>query len=361
MIDILNEVNKNGENCSGCGACFNACSMDAIVKEENEQGFLYPIVIAEKCIECGKCVKVCPELNPYKGNSDEPRVYSMRAENVIRKESSSGGVFTLLANYFIENDGIVCGAEMDENFSVRHICVNDKKNLSKLKKSKYVQSDTEYVYREIEGYLEKGRKVLFTGCPCQVAAARSYFSKNTEGLYLVDIFCHGVPSNKMLKDYINENFNNITEVEFRNKRNGWRCDQFWTIDNNGTYKAYSWATSSFVTGFLNNIALRDGCEDCQFCGHQRQGDLSIGDFWRVADWDKDQDDGMGTSAVLINSEKGEELFEAIKDLSIDINNKNIDNVSMSVLSMGMTGDYEVAIEEGATMVRVGTGIFGERA
>lgn len=319
MIDVLNEVNKSGKNCSGCGACLNICPMNAISKGENKQGFFYPKVEADKCIGCGKCTKVCPVLNPYEGNVEEPIAYSMRAEDEIRKESSSGGIFTLLANYILDRDGIICGAEMDKDFSVAHVCVDSKEKLSKLKKSKYVQSDTGYIYREIEEHLKNGKRVLFTGCPCQVAAARNYFKNNADNLFLVDIFCHGVPSNKMLKDYINENFSldKISEVQFRNKEKGWRCDHIWTVDKYGTCKGYSWATSAFVTGFLNNIALREGCDNCQFCGHQRQGDLSIGDFWRVAEWDQKQDDGKGTSAVLINSEKGRQLFDAIKDHCLD--------------------------------------------
>ena len=159
MIDILSEVNKSGKKCSGCGACLNICPMDAISRVENEQGFFYPKVVSDKCVGCGKCTKVCPELNPYEENNEEPIAYSMRASDEIREESSSGGIFTVLANYILENEGIVCGAEMDEDFSVRHVCIDNKNDLSRLRKSKYVQSNTGHIYREVEEYLQNGKKV----------------------------------------------------------------------------------------------------------------------------------------------------------------------------------------------------------
>ena len=313
MNNILTQLEQLKKKCTGCGACYNICPVKAIEKEYDAQGFFYPEISVDKCIKCNKCLQVCPKINPYTKNNIKPKCYAAMANDDVRLESSSGGMFTLLANLILETNGVVCGVEMSSDYSVKHICVYNKSQLYKLQKSKYVQSNTGMIYNEVKKLLDEGKKVLFSGCPCQVAAARNYFGDNDQ-LILVDILCHGVPSEKMWKDYISENFNTkkLVNIEFRSKLNGWRAEQLRAFYSNGTSEAIPWPESAYEEGFQRNISLRDGCEDCEFAGFQRQGDITLGDFWHIEDFDLDMNDKKGTSVILINNKKGEDLFDAIK-------------------------------------------------
>ncbi len=316
MVELLA---SQGKYCTGCGACYNVCPKDAIWMEKNPQGFLYPVIDQSLCIHCKKCEQVCPKLGTDVSNAPEPACYAARAQDDVRAISSSGGIFTLLARWVLAQGGIVCGAAMEADYHVHHICVSDEAGLERLRKSKYVQSDTEHVYREIAQYLKQGRTVLFTGCPCQVAAARKYFAK-AQNIYYVDILCHGTPSQQMWQDYIHENFdlNKVKSIDFRNKKNGWRSDQLYVRWNDGSSSTIPWPESAYEEGFQRNISLRDGCEDCEFGGHQRQGDLTIGDFWRVEQYDPQLNDRKGTSVILVNNGTGQKMLEAITPELLDL-------------------------------------------
>lgn len=317
MLELLKAKNKY---CTGCGACYNICPKDAIHMEPNPQGFLYPMIDEEICIHCKKCEQVCPKLGTDIQNAQEPDCYAARAKDDVRAVSSSGGMFTVLARWILAQGGVVCGAAMEEDYKVHHICINDEEGLEKLRKSKYVQSNTEYIYREIAGYLKEGRKVLFTGCPCQVAGARKYFGKSEENIYYVDILCHGTPSVQMWQDYLYENFDveKIASIDFRNKKIGWRADSIVIDWKDGTSQTFPVAKSAYEEGFQHNISLRDGCEECEFAGHQRQGDLTIGDFWGISRYQKELNDGKGTSVVLVNNAVGQQILGAVATQLIDL-------------------------------------------
>ena len=314
-MDLLGLLKDRNALCCGCGACYNICPKDAISKISDPQGFLYPCIDKSACIDCGQCERICPKLHWYTGNAKEPECFAARAHDDVRFFSSSGGIFTLLAEWILDQGGIVCGAAMEKDYSVHHICVDNKQDLAKLRQSKYVQSDTEFVFREIATALkaDRTRKVLFTGTPCQVAAARNFFGKN-ENVYFADVLCHGVPSEQMWKDYIKENFDAsmVERIEFRSKRNGWRADQLRVFYNDGTSAPIPWPESAYEEGFQRNISLRDGCDNCEFAGKQRQGDLTMGDFWRVEDYNPLLNDHKGTSVILVNNEKGQVLLESIR-------------------------------------------------
>lgn len=312
MINLLGALAKQGKFCTGCGACYNVCPFGAIEKVPDAQGFLYPQVDNELCTECGACTKVCPKLHPPQAQ-ETPLCYAAMAEDDVRWQSSSGGMFTLLAEWVLAQGGVVYGAAMEKDYNVHHICVEKVDDLAKVKKSKYVQSDTEKVYSEIKMHLKNGQLVLFTGTPCQAAAARTVLGEDVN-LFIADILCHGVPSVQMWRDYVNENFDvgKVETIEFRSKLNGWRSERLRVFYHDGTSQAIPWSESAYEEGFQRNISLRDGCEDCEFAGRKRQGDITMGDFWHVEDIDASWNDRMGTSLLLVNNSKGRFLLDKIR-------------------------------------------------
>lgn len=302
------------EECCGCGACYNKCPKDAIEMVFDEEGFLYPQVDFEKCIECGLCQQVCPSISATYKNSDKPKVYATWAEDEIRKKSSSGGMFTLLAEFILKEGGVVCGAAFDENIRVKHILIDDIKDLPRLRGSKYVMSDTKRVYGEIVEKLEEGKKVLFCGCPCQVAGMLSYAKKEYENLYTLDLLCAGATSPGLFEKYKKEvhGTREIESVDFRNKKwYGWPASMTVTYKNGKVYKRAK-EEDVFYKYFLNNLAKRPFCDTCKFSRLPRQGDITLGDFWGIDKYKKKLDDGLGTSVMTINNEKGKWLFEQIK-------------------------------------------------
>lgn len=304
------------ENCFGCSACLNRCPVDAITMVENSEGFLFPQIAQEKCVKCGKCLSACPAANTSYINSADPECYAVMAENNIRLQSSSGGVFTLLANFVLEKDGYVCGAAFSDDYSeVNHIIISDNEGLEKLRGSKYVQSNIQMVYRNIEEILVKGSPVLFTGCPCQVAGLYSYLQKDWANLYTVDLVCHGVPSPKAYKKFLQEREQqqgNVKKVAFRDKsKYGWNHSI--TIEfYNGDIDYLSRNKSSWLSSFLKLLTLRKSCGNCPYAKIPRQGDMTIADFWDIDKYKKELDDGKGTSLVLVNNKKGKILLEELK-------------------------------------------------
>lgn len=313
-MDLLNTLKDNGKMCTGCGACNNVCPVGAISMKPDKYGFLYPEIDGSMCIDCGKCEKTCPKLGYQNTNRENPSCFAVMADDETRMNSSSGGVFTILARWFLNHDGVVCGATMGEDYYVKHICIQKHEDLPKLQKSKYVQSDIGYVYREMETYLKKGRYVLFTGCPCQVAAVKKIFKDKYERLFCADILCHGVPSPQMWQDYLEENFNlqEVENIEFRNKNDGWRCDRLYVKFTDGSQKFIPRPESAFVDGFLSNLTLRESCAECEFCSVQRTGDISMGDFWGIANYEPSLHSPKGTSGLLVNNGKGQALIDAVK-------------------------------------------------
>lgn len=313
MNSIL-ELCKN-KTCTGCYACESICPNNAITFVNDLQGFSYPHIDSKKCVNCSKCEKVCPKLSPPKSNDRVDTCYAAMANDSIRQDSSSGGVFTVLANAIIESGGVVCGATMDDNYDVYHYIVDKKEDLALLRKSKYVQSSTKGIYSKAKKYLVEGKKLLFSGCPCQIAAARNLLSDYRDQILYVDIICHGVPSNQMWKDYLHENFNlkQIQNVEFRSKLNGWRSDQLRVFWNDGSSQPILWGDSAYEEGFQRNITLRQSCINCEFSGLERQGDLTIGDYWQCEKYLPELNDRKGTSLLFINNKYGYEFVDKLKN------------------------------------------------
>lgn len=310
------ETKVSEAQCAGCCGCENICPVDAITMIENKEGFIVPSVDKERCVECGKCVASCPALNVKYVNKSKPDVYAVRSSDQIRKNSSSGGMFTLLAESVFKNGGIVYGAAFDENMQLRHTSARTMPELAPLRGSKYVQSNTSAVYREVKDELESGRQVLFTGTPCQVAALNSFLDREYENLFTVDVLCHGVPSQYELNKYIDELYQKLNipndvkvkDIRFRDKKYGWTCEHIAVEFENGELYESDVSKDVYEKIFLRNLGLRKSCSDCPFSAYPRQGDLSAGDFWGISRIDKSLNDGKGTSLVFVNSEKGGHLF-----------------------------------------------------
>ena len=311
-------LDLGNRSCSGCGACEDICPKGAVVMRPDERGFLYPHISGDLCISCRRCEKVCPELNPYRGNREEPVCYAAAADDSIRRISSSGGVFTLFAQPVLKKGGSVCGAMFRDGFSVGHGFIEKEEELDRLRRSKYVQSDTRGVYRELRKRVSAGEQVLFSGCPCQVAAARNCLegcgAKEGQVLF-IDIICHGVPSPKMWSDYLAENFDlsGIRSIQFRNKLENWRADELLIFHKNGKTERLPREQSAYEKGFMNNTSLRDGCEACIFAAARRQGDITVGDFWGIEARNPDLNDGKGISVLLVNNETGRKALEEIRE------------------------------------------------
>lgn len=307
------------EKCTGCGACNNCCPVNAIEMRENKEGFLYPAIDEARCINCGACILKCPVENKVDGyNYAEPEVYAAYATDEIRMKSSSGGIFTVLAEYVLGCGGKVCGAVFDDDFKgVHHVLVDSIDKLEKLRGSKYVQSDIKKVYKEIKNTLQENQMVLFTGVGCQVAGLKSFLGREYGNLICVDVLCHGAPSPKayrkfldsvVLRDYPNED---IVDFQFRNKEVwGWAHSLYARLGNGYVYSK-SKTQNSWYPSFLNILNCRSSCGQCQFNVLPRQGDITLGDFWGIETMPQGWNDGKGASIVTLNNEKGKELYAKI--------------------------------------------------
>lgn len=298
--------------CTGCGACMNICPTKAIVMQANADGFIYPRINEKKCTECGACANICPQLNQIQYQSNIPVCYAAICKNKFRDLTSSGGIFCALANAFLEKGGIVFGAAFNDNFTeVRHIAVDNKKQLYKILKSKYVQSDTLDSFSQVKAYLENGKQVLFSGCPCQVDGLKRFLRKDYDNLLTVDILCHGVPSPAAYKSFLKEVSNGRTakSVDFRDKKYGWGTLISVEFDNETHYDYYD---GIYFKSFLSGLSMRESCFTCKYARPERVGDLTLGDFWGIKTYLEKLDDKKGTSFVLCNNKKAKAAIDALR-------------------------------------------------
>lgn len=308
------------EKCSGCSACRQICPKQCITLKEDLEGFMYPNVDTNVCINCGLCKKVCPVLNNDQGN-EPTKVLALKNKNEnIRATSSSGGTFFELARKFLEEGGIVYGCALDENMVARHIKVTSESDLHRLKSSKYVQSDMGDTMREIRTLLSEEKKVMFSGTPCQTAGLVNYIGKKCENLFLVDILCHGVPSPKLFREYLEllekQYAGKAISVNFRSKQRGWKRLYMEVCFNNGKRHYVYSGYDRYESLFLNNMSLRPSCYECKFTTTKRYGDITLGDFWGIGKRYPEWDDDKGISVVMLNTKKGQEYYQKISSLFV---------------------------------------------
>lgn len=300
------------DECVGCGACENVCPVKAISMQENEEGFLYPVVDADLCVSCNKCNHVCPVQKNEKKAVASMAYAAWNKDDAILRSSSSGGVFSILAQYVLRKGGVVCGAAFDEGNVVKHILVKNAADLEKLRGSKYVQSEIGHIFVQIKDLLKSGRQVLFSGTPCQVAGLNSYLEKDFDNLLTVDVACHGVPSPKVWLKYISELGKDVSQFNFRDKKGGWK--KFGFSYFSGEQKIYATAKENiFFKGFLKNLFLRKSCGTCRFANMGRPGDFTLADFWGIQKLNRKLDNYQGTSLVLSNTPKADKILEECQD------------------------------------------------
>lgn len=333
-------VEKN--KCFGCGSCTQMCPKDSISMLEDDEGFLYPLIDNNTCINCGLCIKACPSLIASSSCNFVQQYYAVKHKNRNKRlESSSGALFCALAEYILDNEGIVFGCVLDESLRAVHISVENKDMLEKIKGSKYIQSDTKRTFAEVANFLKLGRKVLYTGTPCQIAGLNAFLkNENRDNLFTADLICHGVPSYKLFKQYLlwlgRKKRGKITYYGFRDKKiSGWSCGgKKIKIKVDEKERKLNVVTDPFYGSFLRGDLARPVCYTCKYSNYKsRPADITMGDFWGIEEeyplfYSKD-----GVSVCLINSHKGNMIFEKIKndlifiDVSIDSivkHNKNLD-------------------------------------
>ena len=313
LPDTVDSVLKQ-ERCTGCGMCEQICPVQAITMKENAEGFLAPVVDNEKCTHCGLCYNKCPSESPIYKN-EQPICYAMMADNEIRKVSSSGGMFSVVAAHILNQGGYVCGAVFKDDFSVQHVIIDNISQIDRLRGSKYIQSYVGDVFPKIKRLLEADNLVLFTGMPCQVAGLYAYLGQNYPKLYTIDLLCHGITSYKVFDKYKKDIFGDrqLTDLYFKAKEPwGWHAG-INACFSDGTKYAQPCEKDPYYIAYLNNISKNKTCGTCKFNKLPRQGDMTIGDFWGVNKFDVALNDNKGTSVVLVNNDKGRGLFESLKN------------------------------------------------
>lgn len=325
MQQIIKMIRDDRSNCCGCQACANICPKQAITMQEDTEGFLYPSIDEYLCINCGACDRTCPGLNPIPEQGEPVAAYAyMNPDMQTRMNSSSGGVFAELANLVLDRGGYVFGAAFNEQWEVGHIAIHDKSKLDRLQRSKYVQSNVGMVYRQVKQLLKSDMWVLFTGTPCQIEGLHAYLGKcSYNKLIIVDFICHGVPSPSVWRDYVklHREGEEIRRISFRNKNLSWeRYLLLFEFSHNNKYLA-PLDKDLYLQGFLQDFYLRPACYSCQFKKKHRLSDITMADFWGIDNVLPDWNDHKGTSLVIIHSNKGKQIFDAIpgrrQEVSLD--------------------------------------------
>ena len=307
------------QTCTGCHACTTKCPKHCITMISDTEGFWYPQINKEECIDCGLCERVCPIITPIKFEDPfNPVAYSCYNTNEkVRLASSSGGVFTLIAEAVLKQGGVVFGAGFDEDFNVCHQCVERAENLDKLRMSKYVQSKIGEMYENAESFLKENRMVLFTGTPCQIGGLKAYLGRPYDHLITQDIICHGVPSPMVWEAYLafrkkSDGGCAAQRIAFRRKDFGWKRYSVSISYGNDTEYRQDLTQDLFMKGFLKDLYLRPSCHACAFKNIKRHSDITLADFWGIENILPEMFDDKGTSLMLIQSEKGETLFKSIE-------------------------------------------------
>lgn len=303
------------EHCSGCTACMAGCPKDAISICADAEGFQYPIIDRDRCIECGKCTRICPITNPLQKNSVIASYLAINNNKAQRVASASGGLFSVIAQYVLGCHGVVFGAAYDKNLKVKHIAIENETDLVKLQMSKYVQSDLGNTFRQVNQYLNADRLVLFSGTPCQVAGLKAYIGREDANLLLLDLVCHGVPSPKLFQDYksaLSKKYGSeIQNIYFRSKVLGHHLSTIAVRFSNGKLIHSRRLVKSYPRLWFAGLASRPSCYACSFKEEDRVSDFTLFDSFKSAEQYDFKDDDFGLSNVYIRTQKALDLWTKV--------------------------------------------------
>lgn len=331
MIQITNKA-----DCCGCSACVNICPKQCITLHSDKEGFLYPVVDTALCIGCNLCKKICPTINQTEERTPLSTYAAMHPNEQVRLASSSGGMFSLLSEAVIDEGGVVFGARFDKDWNVIHDYTETKEGLAAFRGSKYVQSRMGNCYLKVKKYLCDGRKIMFTGTPCQIAGLNKILNKSYDNLLTVDVVCHGIPSPRVWRKYLDETALSggensvlphsihdgealITDISFRDKRLGWKKYCFALTlsefaadrEQNTVLLSSIFTENAYMNAFLSNLSLRPSCYACPAKAGRSGSDITIADFWGIENVLPELDDDKGCSAMLIYTKKGKKLCDTL--------------------------------------------------
>lgn len=318
-------VKTDKKECTGCTACATLCPAKCITMKEDEEGFRYPIVQKDLCISCGLCQKVCPS-KPFDSGEVLGCYGGYQKNDRIVRESSSGGLFSVVANEILKKGGVVFGVTM-EGIRAVHRYVETAEDLRKLYGSKYLQSDLDDSMKQVKGFLDQGRWVLFCGTPCQVSGLHSFLGKTYEKLFTIDFVCHGISSPQIFCKYLEEihGRRKWKKISFRDKYSGWKKFGIYLEAEDGYQYRESLTDDIYLQSFLKNMNLRPSCFQCKFRTIHRISDWTIGDLWGVEELVPDWKEDKGYSLILIHSEKGKQVWKQITE-NVQTQDVEIDRV-----------------------------------
>jgi len=338
------------EDCCGCTACAMICAKHAITMIPDKMGFMYPRVNKDLCINCGLCLNVCTFNMNYDvtENLEIPKVYATRHKDIKEVLSSqSGGMFIAISDFILSNDGAIYGVGFDEQFRIIHKRTTSKEGRDEFKGSKYVQSDLSDIFFRIKNDLKNNQTVLFSGTPCQTSGLKSYLNltqTDTQHLYLCDIICHGVPSPNIWEDYISYikkiSRKDIKKINFRNKEFGWKSYVETYILSNGKQII----RDTFVNLFVKNIMLRPSCGNCKYANLKRPSDITLGDFWGWWKYSQEFMDDLGISLTIVNTPKGELLFNKIRPFVNSIESNTVHCLQRNLQNPTQLSEARTAFE-----------------
>lgn len=316
MIQIKNKL-----DCCGCNACGDVCAQHAITFKTDNEGFWYPEVDKEKCTDCHLCEKVCPmlhEANNVERYAEANVFAAYTKDEAIRLDSTSGGIHSMLALKKFSKNAYVGGAVYNADHTCSQIVTSDENMLSEIRSSKYLQSNSEGIYSEIRKLLREGKEVFYCGCPCQIHALYNFLGKEYDNLTTSDFICRGVNSPKVFLKYIEmleRRFGSkATKIKFKNKKWGWHNFSLRVNFESGKeYCKDRWHDYFFIGYLQSGNFARPSCYECPFKGFPQKADITLADFWGIEKIDASMDQDKGTSLVMINSDKGQKLFDAIRD------------------------------------------------
>ena len=329
-MENISSISK--DKCTGCGMCLQICPVNAIKMVANKEGFLEPKINKNKCTNCGLCYKKCPAVNKINiKRLDKPIVYAAKTtDDKLLKNSSSGGIFSIIAKYVLTNQGTVYGCAFDSELKANHIKITKEEDLSKLRGSKYVQSDTKNTFKEVKKDLSLKKLVLYSGTPCQIAGLVKFLGKNYDNLILVDFVCHGVPSQKLFQKYIkyleDKQKSKLIYYSFRNKEKTMWGNSIKMEFENGKKKYLPAALDPFYRSYIDGVISRECCYNCKYSSDKRYSDITLMDYWGIEKEHPDFFDANGVSAVMINTKNGQDVFDSIDKSCMEYIGSSIDKV-----------------------------------